>query len=242
MAPNRSSRGQANPPAQARAASRATRRRVHGSLAGVAAGATPRHAAAPVPVPAPGPAPAPVPAPVPAHALVPASAFTPAHHAVMQQNASSQAAVKQEEDAQPAAPHQETAQHVVAQHTSSQSAVQQNGSAQAAEEQPQGGQAAPPVPVFHCPNCPKLFTKHSTMQTHIADRHVGMRCYFPGCGVTTNTELGMIEHFLQHQRLAIEGGGEPTVCPWPGCGKNFSRKDTVQRCIKRHNNEERQNH
>ncbi|KAI1159801.1 hypothetical protein F5B18DRAFT_635390 [Nemania serpens] len=86
-----------------------------------------------------------------------------------------------------------------------------------------------------CRHCPKQFNSKWVLKQHVDDRHVGMRCYWPGCGTTTPSETCMIRHFHRHQSHEIENGAEPTVCPWPGCGNRYSRRDSVQRCIKRHN-------
>ncbi|KAI1174934.1 hypothetical protein F4777DRAFT_579524 [Nemania sp. FL0916] len=70
---------------------------------------------------------------------------------------------------------------------------------------------------------------------HIMDRHVGTRCLWPGCHATTANETDLLRHLWDHQAPEINRGTLPTECPWPNCGKSFTRKDTVRRCIKRHN-------
>ncbi|KAK5634155.1 hypothetical protein RRF57_009869 [Xylaria bambusicola] len=88
---------------------------------------------------------------------------------------------------------------------------------------------------FVCRRCGKVFMKNSVLKRHVEDRHCGTRCYFPGCGSTTATEHALLIHLTVHQKEAVEQQGlDDTVCPWPGCGKTFSRYDTVLRCLKRH--------
>jgi hypothetical protein len=88
---------------------------------------------------------------------------------------------------------------------------------------------------FPCNACEKVFTNKRTLKTHVSDRHVGTQCHWPGCGYTTTDELNLIHHFHEHQRDAVEQGFDKKKCPWPGCPKTYSRGDSVQRCIKRHN-------
>jgi len=88
-----------------------------------------------------------------------------------------------------------------------------------------------------CRRCGKTFLQESACRTHMNDTHVGRMCYWPACygGVFDNEEQLRL-HFRVHQQVAVEQHGQdPTVCPWPGCGKQFSRAHTVQRCIKAHN-------
>ncbi|KAI0964739.1 hypothetical protein F4678DRAFT_455005 [Xylaria arbuscula] len=50
------------------------------------------------------------------------------------------------------------------------------------------------------------------------------------------SEAALRLHFSDHQKIAVAAGvAAETECVWPGCGKAFSRCDTVQRCLKRHN-------
>ncbi|KAI1132399.1 hypothetical protein F5Y10DRAFT_261107 [Nemania abortiva] len=90
-------------------------------------------------------------------------------------------------------------------------------------------------PIFTCRLCRKRYAKNNSLSLHFADRHVGTRCHWPGCGFRSVGETGLLHHFQQHQRDAIENGVARETCPWPACGKTFSRGDSVQRCIKRHN-------
>ncbi|KAI1426572.1 hypothetical protein F5Y12DRAFT_741536 [Xylaria sp. FL1777] len=92
-----------------------------------------------------------------------------------------------------------------------------------------------PVRPFVCPRCPQEYEKKSNLVKHCQDRHPGTRCNFPHCGTITATEHELIAHFVLHQQLGESEGLRPEQCPWPDCGKVFSRADTVQRCIKRHN-------
>lgn len=121
----------------------------------------------------------------------------------------------------------------------SQAPTSQAPTSQAVQEQPQREEAVPQAPPFQCSHCSKVFTKNIILKAHINDRHVGRVCHWPRCGTSAFTEHGLIQHFLEHQHRANAEGVDPRVCPWPGCGKKFSRKDTVQRCIKRHNNKAR---
>ncbi|TGJ86718.1 hypothetical protein E0Z10_g2024 [Xylaria hypoxylon] len=89
---------------------------------------------------------------------------------------------------------------------------------------------------FPCRHCPRVYDKKYNLDKHISDTHIGTRCYWPGCGTTTKTEKELIHHFKDHHIEAINGGTQDVCCPWPGCGKTFSRRDTVQRCLKGHNN------
>ncbi|KAJ8123651.1 hypothetical protein O1611_g9542 [Lasiodiplodia mahajangana] len=92
-----------------------------------------------------------------------------------------------------------------------------------------------PATRYPCPSCKKLYKKKSVVATHVLDRHVGTKCYWPGCGFTTATEAELCRHFCKHQRDAVEKGVAGKKCPWPDCPKTFSRGDSVQRCVKRHN-------
>ncbi|KAI0103220.1 hypothetical protein GGR51DRAFT_561904 [Nemania sp. FL0031] len=90
---------------------------------------------------------------------------------------------------------------------------------------------------FVCQFCNKLYTKKAVMNQHVMDRHVGKRCHWPGCGFTAATEPGLLQHFHKHQRDAVAQGVPKKKCPWPNCPKTYSRGDSVQRCVKRHNME-----
>ncbi|KAI1132402.1 hypothetical protein F5Y10DRAFT_293502 [Nemania abortiva] len=108
----------------------------------------------------------------------------------------------------------------------------------AMEDSPTGndeGHADPSPAVFPCDRCSKVFKDKGVLRQHRSDSHVGTRCYFPTCTFTADEELKLRNHFCEHQRDWINRGESETRCPWPGCTKNFSRKDTVQRCIKAHN-------
>ncbi|KAI0103217.1 hypothetical protein GGR51DRAFT_573393 [Nemania sp. FL0031] len=98
--------------------------------------------------------------------------------------------------------------------------------------------ATPAPALFTCRHCGSSSCQtKSALEQHIKDRHIGTWCYWPGCGFTTNAESGLIKHFIEHQRQAIGAGVAREKCPWPNCPKTYSRQDTVQRCIKRHNRE-----
>ncbi|KAI0538120.1 hypothetical protein GGR58DRAFT_469557 [Xylaria digitata] len=88
--------------------------------------------------------------------------------------------------------------------------------------------------LFPCRRCDRVYTKECNLKQHIYDRHVGTRCYWPHCGTTTHTELELIEHLKQHQAEAIKQGTKKEDCPWPDCGKGFTRIDTARRCVKKH--------
>ncbi|KAI0456500.1 hypothetical protein F5B21DRAFT_522664 [Xylaria acuta] len=86
-----------------------------------------------------------------------------------------------------------------------------------------------------CLYCDREFNSMTARRRHELDRHVGTICRWPGCGTVTATEDELIQHFLDHQRDAVAQGWDKQNCPWPNCGKAFSRGHSVQRCFKRHN-------
>ncbi|KAH8164560.1 hypothetical protein CIB48_g3675 [Xylaria polymorpha] len=87
----------------------------------------------------------------------------------------------------------------------------------------------------HCPHCDKEFNNAAAQRQHVLDRHVGTTCYWPDCLTVTATEAELSTHFHEHQRSAVARGWNPLHCPWPNCGKEFSRRYSVQRCFKKHN-------
>lgn len=99
---------------------------------------------------------------------------------------------------------------------------------------PQAAAQARQLRCWHCVTS-KNYKEQYALTLHIRDRHVGRVCHWPQCGTTTNSEEELLAHFSQHQKDAIAGGLESVVCPWPNCAKRLSRRDSVQRCIKRHN-------
>ncbi|KAI0907557.1 hypothetical protein F4823DRAFT_549818 [Ustulina deusta] len=92
-----------------------------------------------------------------------------------------------------------------------------------------------PLTPFVCQDCGRTYNTLGPLKQHMDDRHCGTRCYFPGCTITTHTEEQLLFHFRDHQQEGIDDGMSTLACPWPGCSKSFSRTDTVQRCIKKHN-------
>ncbi|KAI0432061.1 hypothetical protein F5Y09DRAFT_354268 [Xylaria sp. FL1042] len=88
---------------------------------------------------------------------------------------------------------------------------------------------------FSCRYCSRTYDRQAPLTQHIEDRHCGTRCYFPGCGEKFETEGGLLKHFRDHQKEGLDIGLSEVTCPWPECGIEYSRRDTVQRCIKRHN-------
>ncbi|KAI0396736.1 hypothetical protein F5Y17DRAFT_78839 [Xylariaceae sp. FL0594] len=113
-------------------------------------------------------------------------------------------------------------------------AASQGHSAAAA---PRASPSQPSAATLTCRRCGKMYARQAALTCHMQDTHVGRMCYWPGCrGGILTSEAQLLEHFLNHQRQAIAAGTvAPVECPWPGCGKTHTRRDTVQRCIKAHN-------
>ncbi|RYP60848.1 hypothetical protein DL769_007948 [Monosporascus sp. CRB-8-3] len=91
-----------------------------------------------------------------------------------------------------------------------------------------------------CGICRLQFENKRTLENHNRVKHIGTRCYWPGCNFQTSTEDELLTHLKDHNsRAAADAGmpGEQTVCFWPGCRRQqqpHALKSNVGREICRH--------
>ncbi|KAI1767511.1 hypothetical protein GGR53DRAFT_482093 [Hypoxylon sp. FL1150] len=95
----------------------------------------------------------------------------------------------------------------------------------------------------HCDKCDFTTGTAGALNQHQYRKHVGTRCGWPGCQEETVDEEAMRSH-LRHTHAVVEvrdpndANAVTYHCPWPECGKTFSRPHTAQQCLYRHNVED----
>ncbi|KAI0887863.1 uncharacterized protein GGS22DRAFT_185243 [Annulohypoxylon maeteangense] len=135
-----------------------------------------------------------------------------------------------------AAPAQET--HAV----QSVSADHNDNDAEDAPEAPEAPEHNVPQnnAVLQCAQCHKIFKNRATYRQHLADVHIGTRCYWPGCAQVFANERELNAHLRDHNDTAC--GCDPVckiTCHFPSCGKVCTMAESVGRHLRRHNIEAR---
>ncbi|KAI1416696.1 hypothetical protein F5Y13DRAFT_186314 [Hypoxylon sp. FL1857] len=96
-------------------------------------------------------------------------------------------------------------------------------------------EAPQPSEKFICPTCKKSsFKDIECFRRHLRQVHIGTRCYWPGCAITTATEARLNEHLRGHN-----DGGAPQSnglfrCNWPDCGRDYKTAESLARHTRSH--------
>ncbi|KAJ3411581.1 hypothetical protein HDV05_002001 [Chytridiales sp. JEL 0842] len=85
-----------------------------------------------------------------------------------------------------------------------------------------------PSKVHPCPHCPRTFTRHFNLKTHIpvhfpSERPRPFTCPHSGCAKNFVRIYDLDRHLVTHE----EGAGEKWKCG--GCGRGFGRRDALRR-------------
>ncbi|KAI1416697.1 hypothetical protein F5Y13DRAFT_205534 [Hypoxylon sp. FL1857] len=104
----------------------------------------------------------------------------------------------------------------------------------AASRQP----AQPQDDDFTCPVCNKSFKNKGAIRQHTLQVHIGTKCYWPGCSVTTESEPELNAHLKEHNDDPSPDGRYK--CTWPGCDKTYAFADSLTRHARQHNSEARE--
>lgn len=120
-------------------------------------------------------------------------------------------------------------------------------SADAIEHLTEGAQAQqgaqqpnqPPAGGAHsCPECDRRFNNRGCWYEHVRQYHIGLRCFWPGCGQTFADRDELYAHIREHYADAkaqgsANAGGRP-YCRWGACQKAYAADARVLRHIMEH--------
>ncbi|KAI3339691.1 hypothetical protein F4824DRAFT_507943 [Ustulina deusta] len=92
-------------------------------------------------------------------------------------------------------------------------------------------------PPFVCEQCLRQYTNKTSLESHKRTVHVGTRCFWPNCSVTTAFEALMVYHLKVDHAQPLTRKIRPLtfLCPWPGCDKDHGTNAMVYTCVRKHN-------
>lgn len=115
----------------------------------------------------------------------------------------------------------------------------------------QGGQGEAPgnqphVGAHSCPECEKTYNNRGCWYEHVRQHHIGLTCFWPGCGQTLANREEIIAHIRKHY-FDTKAGREAHTdgkahCCWGTCQKAYAGEPRILRHIMEHQVDARRSH